>query len=520
MKKTILTKQRNKVIKKEINYIPIRYIISIFLIIFETVQILAITFFLGIYIPYFSIVLGITEVFCILSIINSEDSPEYKIPWLLVVILIPVVGFMIYFMFYNRKLSKKYIKRLDNIHKEKESIDDSQILKELESKDKEAYLNVKLLRKLSNTHVYKNTDAKYFKLGIEMYEEMMKDLKKAQKFIYLYYFIIDEGKFWNSILEILKEKVNSGVEVRLIYDDIGCMCTLPGNYDKILKQFGIQAVPFGKLKGQANNEFNNRSHRKIMVIDGKIGYTGGVNLADEYINEKEKYGFWKDGGIKITGDAVYELTKLFSIDYHMSVKKEFDLVKPYKIENRIVNNGYVIPFGDGPRPIYKNRVSKIMIMNMLATAKEYVYMTTPYLIVDNELKEAIKNAALRGIDVRIITPHIPDKKLIFLMTRSYYKTFMDVGVKIYEYEPGFIHAKTYISDDKVGIVGTMNLDYRSLVHHFENGIYLYQHEVIKDIKEDVVNTMQESILIKQNDIKNNLFQKLVHSLISAISPIL
>lgn len=299
------------------------------------------------------------------------------------------------------------------------------------------------------------------------------------------------------------------------------MMTLPGDYYKTLNKMGIKCVPFSKLKRQANNEFNNRSHRKILVIDGEIGYNGGINLADEYINAFEKYGHWKDIGVRIEGEAVNELTRLFLSDYEMNITSEVEDFTPYlSNKGNTLQDGFVIPFGDGPEPLYKYRISKTMIMTMLNQAKHYVYMTTPYLIIDNELVECIKNAALRGIDVRIITPHIPDKKLIFLMTRSYYKELIDVGVKIYEYTPGFIHAKSYISDDEVAIVGSMNLDYRSLVHHFENGIYFYHHSVIKWIKEDINKTIDKSILINEKPIKNNLINRLLREIVYTISPLL
>lgn len=521
MKKIIKIKENNIVREKEINYIPQRFIIAILLILLETIEIMIVTILCSIYIPYFFIAVILTEIFCVLAVINSDDNPDYKILWLILILTVPIVGFMTYFLFYNRKLSKKYIKRIERINQQQLKKDDSKLLDKLKIEDKEVYLNAKLLCNLADTHIYQNTSITYFDIGMKMYESMLIDLKKAKQFIFLEYFIIEEGLFWNSILEILKEKVKEKVEVRVIYDDIGCMATLAGNYDKVLKDYGIKAVPFAKLKGQANNEFNNRSHRKIMVIDGEIGYTGGINIADEYINKIEKHGFWKDVGIRMEGEAVVQLTALFLKDYEMNVKTPVESFTPYLKEKRMIkDDGYVIPFGDGPEPIYRHRISKTMIMTMLNQAKDYVYMTSPYLIIDNELCEAIKNAALRGIDVRIITPHIPDKKIIFIMTRSYYKSLMEAGVKIYEYEPGFIHAKTYLSDDKIAIVGTMNLDYRSLVHHFENGVYLYNHKVLKDIKKDIESLFKESIYMKEDPLKNNLIERFVRALIFAISPLL
>ncbi|MGN1106378.1 MAG: cardiolipin synthase, partial [Huintestinicola sp.] len=466
MKKKIIIHDQYGVKEKEIDYIPVRFIIAILLILLETAAVVALTCLCAYYIPYFYLAMWATEIACVLKIINSEENPDYKIPWLLVTLLIPVAGFMIYFMFYDRKLTKKQMKRIEQIQKQQIHTDDLRSFDELKNEDKKSYLQAKLLCRMSDTHIYRNTKAKYYPFGENMNSAMLEDLKKAEKFIFLEYFIIEEGVFWNGILEILKEKAVQGVEVRVVYDDVGCMLTLPGDYYKILHSYGIKAVRFSPLKGQADNEFNNRSHRKIMVIDGKIGYTGGVNIADEYINEKKLFGKWKDVGIRLEGDAAAQLTFIFLADYELNIKtpvEDFSLYFTNDISHG--DKGYVIPFGDGPKPLYKQRTAKIMIMNMLNQAQDYVYMMSPYLIIDNELCQAMENAAMRGIDVRIITPHIPDKKIIFMMTQSYYKRLTQAGVRIFEYEPGFVHAKVYLADDEYGIVGTINLDYRSLVHH-------------------------------------------------------
>lgn len=521
MKKKIRIKSRYGVKEREIDYIPVRYILAILITILETAGVIAATMLCGKYIPYFYLAMWATEIGCVLSVINSEENPDYKIPWLLLLLTVPVAGFMIYFMFYSRKLSKKYIKRTQKIIGQKIKADDTAVLSELKEQDKKAYLQANLLCRLADTHLYRNTSAQYFDMGEKLFAAMLEDLKKARKFIFLEYFIIEEGIFWNGILEILKEKAADGVEVRVLYDDVGCMCTLPGDYFKTLQGYGISSACFSRLKGQANNEFNNRSHRKIMVIDGEIGYTGGVNIADEYINEKKLFGVWKDVGIRLEGEAVSQLTSIFLVDYEMSLNTPVTEFAPYFRNGvSVKNSGYVIPFGDGPSPMYKRRVAKTMIMNMLGQAQDYVYIMTPYLIIDNELCQAIENAAIRGVDVRIITPHIPDKKIIFTMTRSYYKRLMESGVKIYEFEHGFVHAKVYLADDEYGIVGTINLDYRSLVHHFENGVWLYRHDVLSQIKEDMLSTMEQSVHILDDTIKNTIPQRIIRAFVRALSPLL
>ena len=510
----------NEAVEREINYIPVRYILAILISIIETILVFSVVAVLCVYIPYFYILVFFTEVFCVIKIINSNDNPDYKVPWLLFVLILPIVGFMTYFMFYSRKISKKQMNKIKTIKKNLKSKDDSNELEILKEEDKLAYTHAKLICNLADTHLYKNTKLEYFDLGEKMFVSMLEDLKKAEKFIFMEYFIIEEGLFWNSILEILKEKANNGVEVKLIYDDIGCMSTLPGNYYKKLKKANIQAIPFSILRGNADNEFNNRNHRKIMVIDNKIGYTGGINIADEYINHINRFGHWKDTGIRLEGEAVSELTNLFLIDYESNRKKNSCDFSKYYLNNEISKkeNGYIIPFGDGPNPIYKNRIGKTVIINMLNQAKDYIYITTPYLIIDNDLCLAIENTAKRGIEVKIITPHIPDKKIILAMTRTYYKRLLDAGVEIYEYNPGFIHAKSYISDDKLAMIGTINLDYRSLVHHYENGVWIYNDNVILSIKKDIQETLDKSIKIEK--VKENLFQRFITSIVKIFSPLL
>ncbi len=482
--------------------------------------IIGIMILLCLYVPYFYTAVGITTFIVELKIIASDDNPDYKIPWMLVVLVIPVAGLMLYFIFGSRKLKKKFIKRLSDLQKLSYQKQDDAILKELEEENLIALTQAKTLINIADTHIFTNTKQTYFCSGEEYHKALIEDLKKAEKFIYLEYFIIEEGKFWNGILDILKEKAKQGLEIKVVFDDIGCMSTLPGNYSKKLKKYGIDATPFSRMKGQADNEFNNRNHRKITVIDGLIGYTGGINIADEYINEVERFGHWKDVGIKLEGEAVWELTKLFLIDFGINVKEPSKLKSQiYPISN-IKESGYVIPFGDGPKPLYTWRVSKTIIKNMLDTATKYVYITTPYLIIDNELCSSIENASLRGVDVKIIVPHIPDKKIVFNMTRSFYKRFMSAGVKIYEYEPGFIHAKTYFSDDKYAIIGTINLDYRSLVHHFENGVWLYNCESLKQLKIDMLDTISKSIEITPKMLKTNIFNRFFRALVRIFAPML
>ncbi len=514
-----MKRKENDLTVRKILVVPTRHMIAMLLIFLEYSAIIAGLIALIVYFPVFYIAVIVIQIIVAIGIINSNDNPDYKVPWLFFVMLIPIIGFMTYFMFYSRNISKKQLKKNSRL-KNCLVKDDSYTLEELEVTNPLAYSQAKCLKNLAETHIYQNTDITYMPSGEEMFSSLLQDLKRANEFIFLDYFIIEQGLFWNTILNVLKDKVSEGVEVRVVYDDIGCMTKLPGKYYKTLRKIGIYAIPFGILKGQANNEFNNRNHRKITIIDGKIAYTGGLNLADEYINHTKPYGHWKDVAIRLEGEAVDELTRLFLYDYGISDKKsnlELDrYIKGYKKEC----SGLCIPFGDGPKPIYNRRVAKTLIITMLGQAERYMYITTPYLIIDGELTSAIENASLRGVDVRIITPHIPDKKAVFMVTRGSYDRLMKAGVKIYEYEPGFIHAKTYICDDKFAIVGTINLDYRSLVHHYENGVWICNHPVIKDIKKDFENSQSKSIKIEKGMFKERPLTKTFKSLISIFSSLL
>jgi len=520
MKKTYKIQTGGKSIEREYSYIPVRYMIAALITILEIASIIGIVIAFCIYVPYFYILCYMTAVGCVIKIVASDDNPDYKVPWVLFVIVVPVAGFMLYFLFYSRKLPKKFVRRLDELKKYRYKYDPDETLHELAQTNTHAATQAKMLCSISGASVFKNTKQTYFALGEELFERLIPDLEKAEKFIFMEYFIIEEGRFWNTILEVLKRKAASGVTVRVLYDDIGCMSTLPGDYHKQLGKFGIEARPFSRLRGQADSEFNNRSHRKICVIDGKIGYTGGVNIADEYINERKRFGHWKDTGIRLEGKAVWELTRLFLTDYGINVKKlpknEYEL---YPASDSF-ENGFIIPFGDGPYPLYERRVGKSVIQNMLAGATRYVYMTTPYLIIDNELCQSIENAALRGIDVRIIVPHIPDKKLVFQMTNSFYHRLIKAGVRIYEYKPGFIHAKSYIADDEYAMIGTINLDYRSLVHHFENGVWMYRCDSIMNLKQDIDDTMAKSIEVTPDMLKTGLFTRFIRSVVRIFSPML
>ncbi len=520
LKRKIRYKYKEQTVEKEMFYIPVRYITTIAIAIFEILLIAGIVVSLCYSSPYFYFLALLTQLACILRIVASDDNPEYKIPWLMFVLIVPVVGFMLYFMLYSRTLRRRYRNRLKKINEDAYHKEDSALLSEIRNSSPLAATHAKMLCTIADTHIFTNTSQTFLPLGEEMQKKLLEDLENAESFIYMEYYIIEEGKFWDSVLEILKRKAAEGLDVRLIYDDIGCMTTIAEQYFMYLRSFGIKATVFSMLRSGALNEFNNRSHRKITVIDGKIGYTGGINLADEYININSKVGHFKDTAIRLEGEAVYELTRLFLVDYGINVIKIPENPKNLFPKNDITETGYLIPFGDGPKPVYMHNVSKTVILNMINSAVRYVYMETPYLVLDNEVCSAMENAALRGVDVKIILPKISDSKIIGVIGRSYYMRLISAGVNIYEYTPGFIHSKCYISDDEFALIGTMNLDYRSLVHNFENGVWMYKCRCISDMRSDFESVLAVSEMQTAEMHKAGLAKRFLRALIRIFAPML
>ena len=499
-----------------------KYGFSIAIILIE----LFLVFGIILYMSQIAPIIWVTLVFLIsvatvIAIVNRSMSPESKVTWLIVT-FVPVFGPLLYLMFGERRLSKKELKQLQELN----SIafhenNGRQLHLQLQETDKPAYgiINA-LLHMDSNAEVYDHTDSQFFANGEEMWQQMLEDLKRAEKFIFLEYYIVDEGLMWDSILEVLEEKAAQGVEVKMLYDDIGCMVTLPGDYTVHLRSKGIDAHKFNKVIPRMTVAYNNRDHRKILVIDGQISYTGGINLADEYINHIERFGHWKDSGIRIDGPATQAFTRLFLMNWYIN-RGEISDFDQYHLENQTrFGGGLCIPYGSGPKPIYKTKVGKIVYQNLINQAEDFVYITTPYLIIDYDLTEDIKNAAMRGVDVRIVTPHIPDKKLIQLVTRGAYPDLLSAGVRIFEYTPGFIHSKQMIVDDRFAAVGTINLDYRSLVHHYENAVLLYKTESIADIHKDFENIFEQSQEIFSDTINPTWYQMLIKEVTQLFAPML
>lgn len=500
-----------------------KYGFSIIIMLLELFLVFAAFFYFNQLVPNWLSALVIVSLYIgtILAIVNRNMPPESKVTWLLFAV-VPVFGFLLYLMIGEWRLSKKEIQQLEKMDSMKFREDNSYDLRvELKQENKSAFGIVKSLLSMDhNADVYDGTASQYFSLGEEMFEAMLDDLRSAKKFIFLEFYIIDPGVMWNRILEILVDKVQQGVEVKLLYDDIGCMATLPGDYTKRLRKMGIDAHKFNKVIPRMTVAYNNRDHRKILVVDGQVGYTGGINLADEYINHIVRFGHWKDGGVRLEGRAVKALTRLFLMNWYINRGEITDFDRYHFDSQRVEGKGLYIPYGSGPKPIYKEQVGKAVYQNIINQAIDYVYITTPYLIIDYDLTEDIKNAAMRGVDVRIVTPFIPDKKLIQIVTRGAYPDLLEAGVKIYEYTPGFIHSKNVISDDELAVVGTINFDYRSLVHHYENAVLMYQTETIADIKQDFEDLFDVSKEISLETLQNSWYQRLLKEIMQLFAPLL
>ena len=451
-----------------------------------------------------------------LGLIRNSRSYSYTLPWIVIILVFPLVGTLLYIIIgYNKKRSR----RLKSILKSEEKsskylIQDESIRKEINNNSRIRYIT-----DYTNYPVTTNNDVSYYPLGEIAFKEMIKELKKANKFIFFEYFIVAPGKMWNSILEILKEKAKQGVEVRVMYDDLGCFSSLKSSYPKELEKYGIKCVVFNKLTPVSGIIMNNRDHRKILVIDGKVAFSGGINIADEYINEKVKYGHWKDNGIKVSGDAVWNYTVMFLTIWNAFKKTDSNYEKyKYKYPKSKEHKGYVIPYGE--TPLDEEVTGQNIYLNIINQANDYVYICTPYLIIDTDMINALTLAAKRGVDVRIIIPGIPDKKIVYSLSESYIEPLVKYGVKVYRYTPGFVHSKMFLADDNIATVGTINLDYRSLYLHFECGLYLEKVKCIKEIKNDMIDTLDKSKEVSRKEARPPFLKAVRQAILRLVAPLM
>ena len=471
------------------------------------------------YFKLFALVQLAFSIGMIFYLFNCDMDPSAKLTWLNLIMLFPVPATIM--LWYTRqdighRMIKWRVAQLIAMSREKIRHDDETIT----DPALVASGTDDLCRYLCRTGafpIFAHTQVQYFPLGEAKFAAMLEELKKAERFIFMEYFIVDEGYMWGSILKILADKAAQGVDVRVMYDGMCEVSLLPHDYPKRMAKLGIQCKPFTPISPFISTQYNYRDHRKILVIDGKVAFNGGVNLADEYINKIDRFGHWKDTALMLTGEAVQSFTLMFLQMWNISEKEpQWDaFLTPCQAET----DGFVMPYGDCP--LDDDKVGEMVYMDILGRAKSYVHIMTPYLILDNELETALKFAAQRGVDVKIILPGIPDKKAAYALAKTHYRSLTKAGVKLYEYSPGFVHAKVFVSDDEKAVVGTINLDYRSLYHHFECATYLYKTSCIPQIAEDFEATLAKCRAVTPETIKKErITMKILGGIMKLIAPLM
>lgn len=478
------------------------------------------------YSRYISWGINLISILVVLWLVNKRMNPSYKLGWTLLIMAVPILGLTLYLLFGNSRIASEIQKEYEKLHLKSAPYmkQKPEVIEKMNGEDPSSVNQSQYIYRYSRFPVWENTTAEYFQVGDDMFPVLVRELNEAKHYIYIEYFIINDGVMWQTILDILERKASEGVDVRLIYDDFGCLTTLPHKYYEILRGKGIQCQVFNPFRPILNIIQNNRDHRKICVIDGHTGFTGGINLADEYINQKERFGHWKDTAVMLKGEAVWNMTMMFltmwSLTDGNSEEIDYERYMPsHYHEEPFESDGYVQPFSD--TPLDEEVLGENVYLNIINRAKHYVYICTPYLIIDNEMMTALCLAAKSGVDVRIMTPGIPDKKMVFLLTQSYYEQLLEAGVKIYEYQPGFLHAKSFVCDDEIAVVGTINLDYRSLYLHFEDGVWMFKNRVISEIREDFEQTMEYCKAVDVQFCKNrNVVVRGTQSIMRLLAPML
>ncbi len=510
--------------KKILNAIFSRMVIVGVLILLQVLVLLLWIWQFSEYSEYFYSALIIFSLAVSLKVLSSDDNPSYKIAWLVPILMFPVFGGPFYLLFGSGRVTSRFKEKFSRVVDATKSYlsRDPEAETQLSLVDPEAERQSRYITEYGGYPLYRGSTVTYYPSGEEKFEALKAELEKAEHFIFLEYFIISEGFMWDTIKEILVRKAAAGVDVRLMYDDIGSLNTLPYHYDDQMEACGIRCHVFNQFRPVASVRMNNRDHRKIVVIDGHTGFTGGINLADEYINRYARCGHWKDTAVMVKGEAVWNLTTMFlrMWYYNGGHDESFDAFSPHSHHpGPFESDGFVQPYGDSP--LDGETVGENVYLNMITRAKDYVWISTPYLIIDNELTTALCLAAKSGVDVRIVCPHVPDKWYVHMMTRASYPHLIRNGVKIYEYTPGFNHSKTFLSDDRIGTVGTINLDYRSLYLHFECGCWMYGCKALGDLKKDYLAMLEKCQPYTEEDCKKVPWHvRLMRSLLRVFAPLM
>ena len=519
---------------KQRKYIT-RMNVTALLLLAQILLFFAINAVIVIWFPVFAYFLMGLTILALSFIIKKDDAPAYKITWIIIILLVPVlfmpivflpIGGAVYLLIGNKRPLRRITAHAGEHALIAKLLDSDNVPGIEELATKRAVKLFNYIRRTSSYHAYKNTDAKYYPMGETMYEDILKELEKAESFIFMEFFIIAQGRMWERMLEILTRKAAEGVEVKIIIDDLGSQKLFSKPYIKNLGKVSINVMRFNPMVPFLLFFMNNRDHRKILVVDGKTAFTGGINVSDEYINIKKRFGVWKDTGVRLRGDAVWSLTLMFieMWDTFSPQRERINDYKKYRMPNGYIakaQKGLTLPFGD--TPLDKEQLSENIFVDILYQATKYVYFFTPYLIISEKLTHAMQQAAKRGVDVRVVTPGIPDKKTIYRLTRSYYRHLLDAGVKIFEYSPGFLHAKSLVSDDKYAVVGTVNLDYRSFYLHFENAVLFYESNIVDEVRDDsleIFGKSKEIIPANKSDRVGRIWDELIDALLHLFAPLL
>lgn len=476
------------------------------------------------YSRWFTITMDVFTWIAVLTIVSKRTDPGYKIAWIIPILAFPVFGILFYLLFGGNRLSRRLKKRMrdvEQIHRDN-LFQDEGVLEREAKLSPDAVLQSNYMLNIASCPVYERTETVYYPCGEAAFPEMLEAISKAKRYIFLEYFIIQPGKMWDTILKRLRRKAAAGVEVRVVYDDFGCITRVPNRYYRKLEAMGIKAANFNPYIPVLSSRLNNRDHRKFLIIDGEVGFTGGINLADEYINHTQRFGYWKDCVIRLKGDAVWSMTVMF-LSMWAHIRERRENVPAFRPESlppvSDMPHGFVQPFDD--TPLDNEPVGDTVFFNLITKAKRSVYIMTPYLVISDKMISALTVAAKNGVDVRIITPGVPDKWYVFQVTQAHYADLIASGVRIYEYTPGFIHSKVFCVDGEYAVVGTVNFDFRSLYLHFEDAVWLYQADCVEQVAQDFENTFPRCHQVTQAECKSApLLKRLIGSILRLLSPLM
>ena len=508
-------------LRRVLNLVFSRLVVTAVLLVLQVVWLFALFYRLADYARWFSAAgLTLSIIMCLALIRQDSTVPEFKISWMILFAVMPVQGGLLYLLWGNKRPALGLRRRQERAEQAMADTrrEDPAAVARLRAADQRAALTARYLHDYAPAPLCGGTAVRYYPDGQTMLADMLPALQSAERSIFVESFIIGMGEMWGQIHEILRRKAAAGLDVRVIYDDAGCLSLLPHNYAELLRAEGIRAFSFNRCVPVLNLVMNNRDHRKIMVIDGKIGFTGGVNLADEYINRLVRFGYWKDSGVRLEGPGAGALANIFLTFWKAQYPEEdIDIDRDLPAAAPVPTDCLVQPFADSP--VDREAVAKNVYLELINQAQRRLQICTPYLILDNDLLACLRLAAKRGVDVRIYTPGVPDKPTIYQLTRSYFPHLLRAGVRIFSYTPGFLHAKTWLVDDRIAAVGTVNLDYRSLYLHFENSVLIYGGAVLDDVRRDLAEIEKESAEVKLADCRTGFFGTMYSAVLRLVAPL-